>query len=219
MDYLVVFTTRMSSAIRERTKIVAGKIQFDREKAVDAAVQVFWRKGFISTSMEDIKKATGINESSLYNTFRNKESLYKEALALYRKRIMDNFATYPNLERPAETLRNMFTHMARLAATEEGAAGCMLMNSAMELGAEHGDIAKFARDSYAMIEEWLYVTVKKGQELGEIPTDRDARKLAGYLSFNIQALFAVARTSPTEEFMNDVAESILTSIFSEHVPS
>ena len=175
-------------------------------------MKVFWRKGFMATSMEDIKKATGVNESSLYNTFGNKEGLYKEALERYRSMVMTRFASLPNLEQPRETLRTSLLGMAHLATTEEGAAGCMLMNSAMELGAQYQDIADFARESYALIEEWLYETVKRGQELGEISTDRDARALARYLSFNIQAMFAVARTSPTEEFMKDVAETLISAL-------
>ncbi len=188
---------------------MAGRIQFDRDAAVEAAVKVFWRKGFMATSMEDIKAATGVKESSLYNTFGNKEGLYKEALARYRTKVMGNFASMPNLEKPLETVRTTLLGIAHLATTEEGAAGCMLMNRAMELGAQYPDIATYARETYALIEEWLFVTVQRGQELGEIPDERDARSLARYLSFNIQGMFAVARTSPTEEFMNDVAQTLI----------
>lgn len=189
-----------------------GRIQFDREKVVDAAIKVFWKKGFMGTTMEDVKQATGINESSLYNTFGNKEALYKEALAQYRKSVMDNFASMPNMERPRETIGKMLRHLAQLATTEEGAAGCMLMNSAMELGAQYRDIADYARETYAQIEEWLYATVKRGQELGEFDPDRDPRALARYLSFNIQGMFAVARTRPTEEFMRDVADTLIGAV-------
>ncbi len=188
---------------------MAGRIQFDRDAAVEAAVKVFWRKGFMATSMEDIKAATGVKESSLYNTFGNKEGLYKEALERYRMKVMGSFAVLPHLEQPLETLRKTFLNIAHLATTEEGAAGCMLMNSAMELGAEYPDIAAYARESYALIEEWFFETVKRGQELGEIPDRRDARSLARYLSFNIQGMFAVARTSPSEAFMEDVAQTMI----------
>lgn len=195
---------------------MAGRIQFDRDAAVEAAVKVFWRKGFVATSMEDIKKATGVNESSLYNTFGNKEGLYKEALGRYRDKVMSSFGSLPNLEQPLETIRTTFLRFAKLAATKEGAAGCMMMNSAMELGAEHPDIAAYARETYQLIEQWLFATVKRGQELGELSDHRDARALARYLSFNIQGMFAVARTSPTEEFMNDVAETVISVLSDDH---
>ena len=197
---------------------MAGRIQFDRDAAVEAAVQVFWRKGFVATSMDDIKKATGVNESSLYNTFGNKEGLYKEALGRYRDKVLASFASLPNLEHPRDTLRTTFLRIAKLATTKEGAAGCMLMNSAMELGAEYPGIAAFARESYQMIEDWLYATVARGQELGELSTRRDAKAMARYLSFMIQGMFAVARTSPSEEFMNDVAETLM-GVLSDGVAS
>ncbi len=197
---------------------MAGRIQFDRDAAVEAAVQVFWRKGFVATSMEDIKKATGVNESSLYNTFGNKEGLFKEALARYRMKVMDGFGKLPNLEQPRETLRKTLMRIARLATTKEGAAGCMMMNSAMELGAEYPDIAAFARETYELIEEWLFATITRGQELGELSVRRDARAMARYVTFSIMGMFAVARTSPSEDFMNDVADTLM-GVLSEDVPA
>ena len=189
-----------------------GRIQFDRDQALEAAVKVFWRKGFMGTSMEDIKRATGINESSLYNSFGNKEALYKEALARYREKVMANFAALPNLDHPRRTIDTLVRATARLATTEEGAAGCMLLNSAMELGAEYKDIADYARNTYAQVEEWFYITIKRGQELNEIDPTHNPRALARYLSFNIQGMFAVARTSPKPDFMDAVAENILRAV-------
>lgn len=189
---------------------MAGRIQFDRNKVLEAAVQVFWRKGFTGTSTEDIKKATGINESSLYNTFGNKESLFREALALYRDKIMGALATMPHLEKPKETIIKMLRRTARLATTKEGAAGCMLMNSAMELGVEYPEIAEYAKDTYRQMEEWMYQAVLSGQQLGELPSHHNARGLARYLTYNVQGMLAIARTSPSPEFMTDVVNTALS---------
>lgn len=189
---------------------MAGKIQFDRESVLEAAVKVFWAKGFTGTTMEDVKKATGIKESSLYNTFKNKEALFREALGLYRDKILGGLAAMPNLEHPKQTIIDMLRQTARLATTREGAAGCMLMNSAMELGVEYPEIADYAKNTYIEIEEWMYQTIVRGQELGELSPDHNARRLARYLTYNVQGMFAIARTSPSEEFMTDVVETTLS---------
>ena len=173
-------------------------------------MKVFWAKGFTGTTMEDVKKATGINESSLYNTFGNKESLFRAALALYREKILGGLAAMPNLEHPKQTLTDMLQQTAQLATTREGAAGCMLMNSAMELGVEYPEIADYAKSTYREMEEWFYQTVVRGQELGELSPDHNARGLARYLTFNVQGMLAIARTSPSEEFMSDVVETTLS---------
>lgn len=189
---------------------MAGRIQFDREKAIKDAVLVFWRKGFAATSMEDIKAATGINESSLYNTFGNKKDLYIEALHAYGQTVKEQFAALPAEEQPAESIRMLLRQIAKLAAQREKAAGCMLMNSALELGAEHPDIVEIVQKSYGRIEQWFRKTLEQAQSKGEIPSDKDAKVLARYLTYSLQSMFTMGRTNPTEAFMTDVVETTLT---------
>src|ERR1700678_2095650 len=56
---------------------------FDTEKALDSAMQVFWRKGYLGTSLSDLTNAMGINRPSLYAAFGNKKSLFRKALNHY----------------------------------------------------------------------------------------------------------------------------------------
>src|SRR5436190_19772422 len=56
---------------------------FDTEKALDKALQVFWRKGYEGTSLSDLTKAMRINRPSLYAAFGNKEALFRKALDRY----------------------------------------------------------------------------------------------------------------------------------------
>ena len=189
---------------------MAGRIQFDRDVVVDAALKVFWIKGFTRTSMEDVKKATGINESSLYNTFGNKESLFKEALDTYRGRIMEYLGAMPNLEHPRETLETLLREIGKKASELEGSTGCMIMNCAMEIGQENAEIAEYAQTVFRDLEEWFFVTVSRGQELGEISGTQDARVLARFLVYNMRSLITIGRTSPSKEFMEDVVETALS---------
>ena len=57
--------------------------EFDVDKALDLALQVFWRKGYQGTSLSDLTRAMGINRPSLYATFGSKESLFKQSLDRY----------------------------------------------------------------------------------------------------------------------------------------
>ena len=50
---------------------------FDTDLALDQAMQLFWRKGFLGTSLSDLTEAMGINRPSLYAAFGNKEALFR----------------------------------------------------------------------------------------------------------------------------------------------
>ena len=56
---------------------------FCTEKALDSAMQVFWRKGYEGTSLLDLTQAMGINRPSLYAAFGSKEELFRKAVDRY----------------------------------------------------------------------------------------------------------------------------------------
>jgi AcrR family transcriptional regulator len=60
---------------------------FDRDAALEAAMLVFWRKGFSAASMNDLCEAMGIRSPSLYAAFGNKEALWLEAFDHYVRTI------------------------------------------------------------------------------------------------------------------------------------
>ena len=59
---------------------MAGMKQFDENRALDGAMKVFWQNGFIATSYPELMEATGLNKSSLYNAFGDKQALYRRCL-------------------------------------------------------------------------------------------------------------------------------------------
>ena len=67
--------------------VIGRPREFDREAALQAAMLVFWRKGFAATSMNDLCDAMGIRSPSLYAAFGSKEALYLEAMEHYVKTV------------------------------------------------------------------------------------------------------------------------------------
>jgi len=69
------------------TKIISKKTgrpkNFEREDILEAAVNVFWRKGYDGASMKDLTGAMGINGPSLYAEFGDKLGLYHAAIDKY----------------------------------------------------------------------------------------------------------------------------------------
>ena len=56
---------------------------FEPDEVADAAMQVFWRRGYAATSVQDLVDGTGLGRGSLYNAFGSKQGLYEAALRRY----------------------------------------------------------------------------------------------------------------------------------------
>lgn len=69
---------------------MAGTKQFDEDDALDRALDLFWRRGFGATSMQDLAQATGVLRGSLYHAYGDKRALFLRAFARYRERFLAN---------------------------------------------------------------------------------------------------------------------------------
>src|SRR6202041_2250631 len=76
----------------KRKKVVKATVEcgvvgrprgFDCEVALDAAMRVFWEKGYEGASLSDLTAAMKIERPSLYATFGNKETLFRKVLDRY----------------------------------------------------------------------------------------------------------------------------------------
>src|SRR5262245_25298773 len=92
--------------------------EFDADDALQTALELFWRKGYEGTSINDLTDSMGITKPSLYGTFGNKEELFRMALERYEKNYMAFF--WRALEqRSARTVALEILHGFADAQTEE----------------------------------------------------------------------------------------------------
>ena len=62
---------------------MARKKEFDTEEILDRAIELFWRKGYSNTSVQDLVDYLGIDRGCLYNAFENKHAIFLAALDRY----------------------------------------------------------------------------------------------------------------------------------------
>ena len=112
-----------------RTQQVGGRPRsFETHQVLDAALEVFWLKGYRETSTRDLEARLGISQSSIYNAFGSKLGLLEAALDRYERRISDALVT--PLEGSPDGVAAIDRFFAALAdwITTDGRRGCMILN-------------------------------------------------------------------------------------------
>jgi AcrR family transcriptional regulator len=183
--------------------------EFDVEKALDRALQVFWRNGYEGASVADLTQAMGINPPSLYAAFGNKEGLFRKALDRYveqRTRFWDEA-----LEAP--TARGMVEHLVRGSADflsdKSNPPGCLFVRSAMSCSEAEETIRRELSQRRIAAESVLRERLERARGAGELPDDLDPGDYARFIVTVLEGMSVRAAGGATREQLHRIADMAL----------
>ncbi|MFY0630861.1 MAG: TetR/AcrR family transcriptional regulator [Flavobacteriaceae bacterium] len=157
---------------------------FNRDQVLENVIQLFHEKGYSATSMQDLVDATGLNRSSIYNSFGNKKELYQESLKKYRAtahKYIQKVLIHSN--DPKDSIRRIFS-----TSPETKNNGCLLSNCTTEMANQDREIRSFLVNNLEHMQGIFEELVAKGQSDGSINTLKSAKVYAMYLFTSLQGL-------------------------------
>src|SRR5512147_2274908 len=143
--------------------------EFNPDDAVEKAMQVFWHKGYESTSMEDLLSAMDLNRGSLYDTFGDKRQLFLKVIDHYCHCFVGPKFSFLDQPGPAlPILRRFISMMIDGALADPRRRGCLIANTVMELAPHEQDIANTLNRTLGMGEDALFKILSRAKEQGEL---------------------------------------------------
>lgn len=104
---------------------MSGKPQFDEENAIKGVIETFIKLGYHGASLSDIEKRTGLNRSSLYNSFGSKSALFTKALDSYVEQSeMQHFKSLENKDM-IKAFAGVFESQLNALQNNKEANGCL----------------------------------------------------------------------------------------------
>ena len=129
---------------------------FNPDEALDLARDVFWRKGFQGTSLDDITAATRLAKPSLYAAFGDKNALFLKVLDRYHERIIANAEPVLNDGPSArDAIERWLTGFVPFCSGVRGSRGCLSINTAADGASEQKEIRKKVERFNRKLEELL----------------------------------------------------------------
>ena len=186
---------------------------YDRDVALDAALTVFWDKGFHATSLKDLEAALRMKPGSIYAAFSSKEKLYLLALERYFERSRANFrdqvAQAPS---PLAALADYFRSFARLAPNDASRQACMLTKTMVDTRTTDPAIAAATQRYLNAMQAEFAVAFAAAQKVGELTDSADPDRLARRFQANVTALRLAAHHGMTLPDFTELAEDMATEI-------
>ena len=184
---------------------------FDRDAALEAAMQLFWRKGFLAASMNDLCEAMGIGSPSLYAAFGSKESLYNEAVARYnglaRERIWRHIQDGPTIR--AGMQKVLFAAADVLPAAADKPSGCLVTLAAGE-GCD-GAVPDISRTGRAGSLDALRAGLRQAVADGELPKSANVERLARFYLGVVQGMAIQARDGASSADLKSMSKMAMAA--------
>ena len=191
---------------------MARSPEFDRTKALEAAMKLFWARGYTATSLPDLLEAMAIARSSFYASFSTKRELFIECLELFGDRTL-TIVTEDAKEMPSTALPRAFFEATVFEVSQRRVKhGCMMVNTVLELADVDPQLNQLATQKLSAIESAFARAFALGQDNGELETTRSPEELASLVMTINLGIRVQSRQNHSRQALKPIIENSLSML-------
>ena len=181
--------------------------EFEVGAARDAAMQLFWTRGYEAASLSDLLSAMGLSKSSFYQTFESKYALFEQCLVRYGELLINDMrggmAAAPNA---LAFIHGALTGISKETRDPRGRRGCLMMNTAAEFAQSDPGIARCVTAGMDASRAVFTEAVAAAQVDGEIDAKANTEALADYLVTTVIGLKTQVKAGASSKQIRSIAE-------------
>lgn len=170
---------------------------FDRDVAIDQALQLFWEHGYEATSLSQLKTAIGggISAPSFYAAFGSKQALFDEVIKRYLSthgRVTDSL--FDTTLAPREAIELTLRRSAHMQCEADHPKGCLVALGWMSACTDESKIISepLAR-ARRLNRTAMLACVERAIAAGQLPATVQAEALASVFDSFLLGLSTLAR--------------------------
>jgi TetR/AcrR family transcriptional repressor of nem operon len=182
---------------------------FDRDEALDRAVQCFWARGFEATSIDDLVRETGVGRQSLYNEFGDKRAIYLAALARYADIEHGRYVGIIDSAVPVRAAISDLLATTIKQCVKDPEKGCFMANAGVEMAAQDEEVRKRVLSANGILVRALERRLRDAQTTGEIAAHHDPAALARFFVSQLVALRVIAKAAHDRKNLESIARVAL----------
>jgi TetR/AcrR family transcriptional repressor of nem operon len=184
--------------------------EFDGDRALDAAADCFWARGYEPTSVRDLSEAMGIGSASLYNAYGDKRSLFVQALERYANRSMRERIERIEVRLAGkEAIAAFLAEIIDRSVKDADCKGCLLVNSALDVAPHDPEIGRLVDGYLGEIRAFFRRCLEAARKAGTIPRRIDPEDFSAHLLGVLLGIRVLARTGARRRMLDAVARPAL----------
>jgi len=186
---------------------------FDRQEALEKAMNIFWAKGYEGTTLAELQEAMGgITAPSFYAAFGSKESLFHEVVSLYSSRDGASVARALEEQPTARAAIETMLYTVVDSISRPGCPhGCLLVVSAVNCLQENQDIQNFLSKIRASNPQIIRQRLQRGIDEGDLPKKINTLQIANFVSAVVNGLSLQARDGASRKALRSSVECTMAA--------
>ena len=191
---------------------MAGKTQFNKDAVLEAAMQVFWKLGLERASLSELEKATGLNKSSLYNSFGDKQELYRQCLDRFYHRYENKLVEHLDNPDFHDGIKRFFDALVIRQRGQEVPSGCLATFSALEREECEQETAQMMERELEGLHATFQKRCQRAVKEGQLPLDADCNAIAAMLLALSRGVAILGRGHSDVGFARNAVRGLLQSL-------
>lgn len=185
---------------------------FDRDAALQSAMELFWRRGYEGAAISDLTQAMGIASPSLYAAFGSKEALFREAIEHYGATEGPEIKAAMNAATDVRGAVEAYLTVSAHTFTRPGKPrGCMIVLSGLTPGEGSESVCMALRAQRAGAVSDLRLRLDAAVAAGELPAGLDVAAVASFYVTVQQGMSIQARDGASRETLLKIAASAMAA--------
>jgi len=190
-------------------KVLGRPAEYDKERSLNAALAVFWRKGYEATSLADLCEAMGMSKSTLYAVFGDKRQLFLSAIQAYSDDLLAELRKTCEMSAgPLEFIEQVLRSVAREAGPRGERHGCLVMNSATEFAQSDRDVARIVSQTLEQMAGIFATALARARGEGRIRLSAPA-SMGIYLVSTIAGMKTMVKGGRSEQELNLLVDMVM----------
>ncbi|MFC9775623.1 TetR/AcrR family transcriptional regulator [Paenibacillus chitinolyticus] len=185
--------------------------EFDEDAALDAAMRLFWEKGYEAASLTELTARMGIQRPSMYAAFGSKKELFEAALRSYTQahaaRVRAKLQSGTSVK---DAFRALFEGIVADEYEESLNRGCFSINTMVELAPHDEKFEILTREHQLYLSVIFQETIERGIRTGELDAALEARGTAQALLVSLIGLTVMLKSRPDRQFADNTVKTVLT---------